>query len=355
MDIFTYLERYQYEELVLCHDSYSGLKGIIAIHDTTLGPALGGTRMWKYASEEEAIFDALRLARGMTYKAAVAGLNLGGGKGVIMADPKTDKSEALWRSYGRYVESLKGRFFTAEDVGTTVHDIDTVALETSYVTGTSGEKSSGDPSPVTAFGVWQGIRACLEEVYGRDDLSGKVVAIQGLGSVGRSLAGYLAQSGASLLVTDIYPEKVEQMVEKYGAQPVNPEEIYSVQCHLFVPCALGAVINDETLPQFRCDIIAGAANNILAEERHGDVLEEKGILYAPDYVINAGGLINVADELNGYQRERAKNKASKIYDSLKQVFALAKKEGIPTYKAADRVAQKRLQQIAGIKRNFIPQ
>lgn len=354
MEIFEYLKRYQYEELVLCHDAHSGLNGIIAIHDTTLGPALGGTRMWKYETETEAIFDALRLARGMTYKAAVAGLDLGGGKGVIMADPLTEKTEALWRSYGRYVESLKGRFYTAEDVGTTVDDIDTVALETSYVTGTSGENSSGDPSPVTAFGVWKGIEACLDEVYGSQDLSGKVVAIQGLGSVGRSLASYLAQEGASLVVTDIDSSKVKGIVEKYGAQAVEPKEIYGVACHLFAPCALGAVINDETLPRLRCDIIAGAANNILAEEHHGQEMEKKGILYAPDYVINAGGLINVADELNGYQRERAMNKAARIYDSLKRVFARAREKKIPTYQAADGVARERLQQIAGIKRNFIP-
>lgn len=354
MGIFKYLEKYGYEELILCHDQESGLRGIIAIHDTTLGPALGGTRMWSYKNEEEAIFDALRLARGMSYKAAVAGVNLGGGKGVIMGDPKRDKSEALFRSYGRYVESLKGRFITAEDVGITVEDMDTVALETSSVTGTSGEESSGDPSPVTAFGVLKGIHASLEEVYGHHDLTGKVVAIQGLGSVGRYLAGYLAKEGASLVVTDIDEEKVRQIVEEYDAVAVEPEEIYGVECHIFAPCALGAVINDETIPLLKASVVAGSANNILAEERHGSLLEERGILYAPDYVINAGGLINVADERMGYNQKRAMKKAARIYDSLKGVFAIAREREIPTHEAADILAEERIQKIGRIRRNFIP-
>ena len=354
MEIFNYLEKYDYEQLVICQDQTSGLKAIICIHDTTLGPALGGTRMWNYANEEEAILDALRLARGMTYKNAAAGLNLGGGKTVIMGDSATQKSEELFRAFGRFVQSLNGRYITAEDVGTTVQDMDWVHLETDFVTGVSSSYgASGDPSPMTARGVWRGMKAAAKEVYGNASLSGKVIAIQGLGHVGYDLAKHLHGEGASLIVTDIHQEAVKRVVEETGAKAVGLEEIYGVQADIFAPCALGAVINDTTIPQFKVQIIAGAANNVLKEERHGDKLHELGILYAPDYVINSGGVINVADELEGYNYERALKKVEMVYDNVAKVFKIAKQDNIPTYQAADRMAEERIRKIGRIRRNYL--
>lgn len=351
LEVFEYMKKYDYEQVVLCHDKASGLKAIIAIHDTTLGPALGGTRMWTYASEDDAILDALRLSRGMTYKAAAAGLNLGGGKTVIIGDPRKDKSEALFRAFGRYVESLNGRYITAEDVGTSVQDMEYVRMETRWVTGVAS--GSGDPSPMTAFGVWKGMKAAAKEKFGTDSLSGMTVAVQGLGHVGYYLCKYLADEGAKLVVTDIFPERVEKVVQEFGARAVEPEAIYGVEAEIFAPCALGAVVNDETLPQFKFQIIAGAANNVLKEERHGDELEAKGILYAPDFVINAGGLINVADELEGYNRERAIQKIAGIYDNILRVFAIAKRDNIPTYKAAEVMAEERIRTIGQVRNNFL--
>ncbi|AVX20063.1 leucine dehydrogenase [Carboxydocella sporoproducens DSM 16521] len=351
LEVFEYMKKYDYEQVVLCYDKASGLKAIIAIHDTTLGPALGGTRMWTYASEDDAILDALRLSRGMTYKAAAAGLNLGGGKTVIIGDPRKDKSEALFRAFGRYVESLNGRYITAEDVGTSVQDMEYVRMETRWVTGVAS--GSGDPSPMTAFGVWKGMKAAAKEKFGTDSLSGMTVAVQGLGHVGYYLCKYLADEGAKLVVTDIFPERVEKVVQEFGARAVEPEAIYGVEAEIFAPCALGAVVNDETLPQFKFQIIAGAANNVLKEERHGDELEAKGILYAPDFVINAGGLINVADELEGYNRERAIQKIAGIYDNILRVFAIAKRDNIPTYKAAEVMAEERIRTIGQVRNNFL--
>lgn len=351
MKKFEYMEKYDYEQLVFCYDETSGLKAIIAIHDTTLGPALGGTRMWTYDSEDEAVLDALRLARGMTYKAACAGLNLGGGKTVIIGDPRKDKSEELWRAFGRFVQSLNGRYITAEDVGTSVEDMDIVAEETEYVTGVSG--TSGDPSPVTAFGVYKGMKACANEVYGTPSLEGKTIAIQGLGHVGYHLAKHIAEEGGKLIVTDIFEDRVKRVVEEFGAEAVDPDDIYSQDVDIFAPCALGAVINDETIPQLKCDIIAGAANNVLKEERHGHIIHEKGILYAPDYVINAGGLINVADELKGYNHERALKKAAKIYNTVEKVIEISKRDNIPTCKAADIMAEERIEKLGRIRSNFI--
>ena len=355
MDIFEYMGRYAYEQLVFCHDEASGLRAIICIHDTTLGPALGGTRMWNYASEKEAIEDVLRLGRGMTYKAAAAGLNLGGGKAVIIGDPHKEKSEALFRAFGRYVESLNGRYITAEDVGISVEDMDIVRLETSHVTGVgSVEGSSGDPSPVTAFGVWQGMKACAKAVWGSDMLKGRRIAVQGLGHVGYHLAKHLYEEGANLIVTDIQQENVERVVKEMGAKAVSAEEIYGVECDIYAPAALGAVVNDETLSQFQCKIIAGPANNQLKEARHGDALHQKGILYAPDYIINAGGLINVADELNGgYNRKRAFKKVEIIYHNMEKIIGISNKEGIPTYQAADVLAEQRISTIGRIKKTYI--
>lgn len=342
MDVFRYLEKHDYEQLVYCHDAASGLKAIIAIHDTTRGPALGGTRMWPYASEAEAVVDVLRLSRGMTYKAAAAGLSLGGGKAVIIGDPRKDKSEALFRAFGRFVESLNGRYITAEDVGVGVEDMDVVRRETTHVTGVAVAGSSGDPSPVTAFGVWRGMKACAREVWGSDSLAGKTVAIQGVGHVGFYLARHLFAEGARLVVADINEDSVRRVVGETGAVAVRPGEIYDAACDIFSPAALGAVLNDDTIPRLRCRIVAGAANNQLAEDRHGDILHKRGILYAPDYIINAGGLINVADELDGgYDRERAFRKVEIIYRNMEEIIAISKRDGIPTHRAADILAEER--------------
>ncbi len=351
-ELFKRLELDDYEQVVFNYDEASGLKAIIAIHDTTLGPALGGTRIWDYETEEEALNDVLRLAKGMTYKSAAAGLNLGGGKAVIIGDPKEIKSEELWRAYGRFVQSLNGRYITAEDVNTNVDDMHIVAEETDFVTGLPS--TSGDPSPVTALGVFHGIRASADEVYGTDDLNGKVVAVQGVGHVGYYLVKHLKEAGADVIVTDIKQDNIDKVVEDFGVKVVEPGKIYSVDCDIFAPCALGAVINDDTIPQLNCDIVAGAANNVLEEERHGDELEEKGIVYAPDYVINAGGVINVYDELIGYDRERALKRARNIYSNIKKVFEISKRDDIPTYQAADIVAEERIKNIGKVRRNFIP-
>ena len=351
-ELFKRLELDDYEQVVFNYDEASGLKAIIAIHDTTLGPALGGTRVWDYDTEEEALNDVLRLAKGMTYKSAAAGLNLGGGKAVIIGDPKEIKSEELWRAYGRFVQSLNGRYITAEDVNTTVDDMHIVAEETNYVTGLPS--TSGDPSPVTALGVFHGIRASADEFYGSDDLSGKVVAVQGVGHVGYHVVKHLKEAGADVVVTDIKQKNIDKVVEDFGVKVVEPGKIYSVDCDIFAPCALGAVINDDTIPQLKCDIVAGAANNVLEEERHGEVLEEKGILYAPDYVINAGGVINVYDELIGYDRERALERAKNIFNNMKKVYNISKRDDIPTYQAADIVAEERIENIGKVRRNFIP-
>ncbi|NWQ39933.1 Glu/Leu/Phe/Val dehydrogenase [Bacillus sp. EB106-08-02-XG196] len=354
MEIFKYLEQYDYEQVVFCQDKQSGLKAIIAIHDTTLGPALGGTRMWTYESEEAAIIDALRLAKGMTYKNAAAGLNLGGGKTVIIGDPRKDKSEELFRAFGRYIQGLNGRYITAEDVGTTVADMDLIHEETDYVTGISPAfGSSGNPSPVTAYGVYVGMKAAAKEAFGSDSLEGKVVAIQGVGNVAYTLCKYLHEEGAQLIVTDINKEAIQRAVEDFGARAVDPNEIYGVECDIYAPCALGATINDDTIPQLKAKVIAGSANNQLKDTRHGDLIHEMGIVYAPDYVINAGGVINVADELYGYNHERAIKKVDQIYASIEKVIAISKRDGIPTYVAADRMAEERIEKMRNSRSQFL--
>jgi len=351
MEIFELMREHEHEQVVFCYDPVSGYRGIIAIHNTTLGPALGGTRFWNYASDQEALTDVLRLSRGMTYKSAAAGLNLGGGKAVIIGDPKVKRREMIFRTHGRFVESLKGRYITAEDVGTSVEDMDYVHMETEYVTGLAGR--SGDPSPVTAYGTYRGIKACARVRYGSDDLDGVSIAVQGVGHVGYYLCGDLASEGARLIVTDIDEDRVRRVVDEFGATPVAPDEIYRVDAQVFAPCALGAVVNDETLPHFRFDIIAGAANNQLAEERHGRDLKDREILYAPDYVINAGGVINVYGELNGWTAERSKRKAGEIYDTLEELFELAREEDLPTSEAADRLAERRIQQVGAIQHTWL--
>ncbi|WP_221261418.1 branched-chain amino acid dehydrogenase [Cerasibacillus quisquiliarum] len=336
------MEKYDYEQLVFCQDKHSGLKAIIAIHDTTLGPALGGTRMWTYKTEEAAIEDALRLARGMTYKNAAAGLDLGGGKTVIIGNPKTDKNPEMFRAFGRFIQGLNGRYITAEDVGTTEEDMDLIHLETDYVTGTSGANSSGNPSPVTAYGVYKGMKAAAKEAFGDDSLEGKTIAVQGVGNVAYNLCKHLNNEGAKLIVTDINKEAVRLAVESFGAEAVDPDDIYDVDCDIYAPCALGATINDDTLKRLKAKVVAGSANNQLKEARHGDMLHEMGIVYAPDYVINSGGVINVADELQGYNEERALKKVETIYHTLGRVFEISKRDQIPSYIAADRMAEERI-------------
>lgn len=355
MEVFTGMKKHGYEQVVFCQNADAGLKAIIAIHDTTLGPALGGLRMWPYPTEDDAIFDVLRLARGMTYKAAAAGLNLGGGKSVIIGDSRRDKSEALFRAFGRFVQALGGRYITAEDVGTSVEDMDWVHMETDYVTGVStAYGSSGDPSPATAFGVWQGMKAVAKEALGADNLSGLTVALQGVGHVGYYLARHLKDEGAKLVVCDINAEAAARVKTEYGAEVVDTDAIYDVDCDIFAPCALGAIVNPKTLPRLRCKVIAGAANNQLLSESDGDALTERGILYAPDFVINAGGLICVADELEGYNRDRAYKKVAGIYGNIQRVIDIAKRDRIPTYRAAERLAEERIALIGQQKRFYLP-
>jgi leucine dehydrogenase len=350
---FELIEKHgEHEQLVFCHDKDCGLKAIIAIHNTTLGPALGGTRMWPYKSEDEALVDVLRLSKGMTYKASAAGLNLGGGKAVILGDPKYDKSEALFRTFGAYVNSLNGKYITAEDVGTTVHDMAYVFMETPYVTGIPVSfGGSGDPSPFTAHGVLMGIKAATKEKLHTDILKGLRIAVQGLGSVGYHLVEYLVKEGATVIVADIDKEKVKQAIAKFNVTAVEPDQIVTSECDILAPCALGAIINDQTIAGLKCKIVAGGANNQLAEQRHGDALFELGILYAPDYVINAGGLMNVFVELEGYSRERAFEKTMQVYDNLMHVFRISQEEKIATHRAADRLAEKRIKAIGNLRQH----
>jgi leucine dehydrogenase len=348
--LFDRLAEMGHEQIVLCSEPSAGYRGIIAIHSTALGPALGGTRFWSYASDEEAIVDALRLARGMTYKNAVAGLNLGGGKSVIIGDNKTKNREMIFRAHGRFVEGLGGRYVTAEDVGTSTSDMDFVHMETEYVTGLAGR--SGDPSPVTAHGVFRSIQASAQWRWGSDDLKGKTVALQGCGHVGYYLAKELYEAGAKLIVTDIDADRVKRCVSEFKAKAVLTGEIYGVKADIFAPCALGAIINDKTIPQLKVEIVAGAANNQLLEERHGDALEKKKILYAPDYVANSGGVINVYGEIAHWNPERALRKADEIYDTTLGVYELAKSEKIPTYRAADRLAERRLKAVGSLAKTW---
>lgn len=345
MNLFRIMEQDDYEEVVFCQDRESGLRAIIAIHDTTLGPALGGTRMWNYATEEEALVDALRLAKGMTYKNAAAGLPLGGGKTVIIGDSKTGKNEAMFRAFGRFVQGLNGRYITAEDVGTTVADMEIVSRETDYVAGLDLDHgSSGDPSPATAYGVYCGMKAAAREDLGTDSLEGLTIAVQGIGHVGYYLCRHLKKEGARLIASDLDREALRKAEEEFGAQPVSPDEIYDVACDIYAPCALGATLHDGTITRLKARVIAGAANNQLKEASHGELLHKRGVLYAPDYVINAGGVINIAHEANGYQAERAYRQVADIGNTLTEVFRISAREGIPPHAAADRLALNRLKE-----------
>ena len=351
IDIFSSMASLGHEQLLLSHDPSCGYFGIIAIHDTTLGPALGGTRFWQYGSTDEAITDALRLARGMTYKSAVAGINLGGGKSVIIGDNKRSDREALFRAHGRFIETLGGRYITAEDIGTSPADMEYIKLETDHVAGLLG--LSGDPSPVTGYGVYVGMKAAARVRWGSDSLRGKTVAVQGAGKVAHYLMQHLHTENARIIVTDIDGEKVKRAVQEFGAEAVAPTAIYDQAADVYAPCALGATVNDETLPRLKVQVIAGGANNQLAEDRHGDELERRGILYAPDYVINGGGVINVYGELHRWPVERAKKKAGEIYETLLRIFDIAKQQRIPTYRAADRLAEQRVAAVAGLDRMWM--
>lgn len=344
-----------HEEVVFFSEPSCGLKAIVAIHDTTLGPALGGTRMWPYASEEEAVEDVLRLSRGMTYKAAVSGLNLGGGKAVIIGDPKKDKSEALFRAYGRFIESLNGRYISAEDVNISVEDIDHVYTETNYVCGvdkTSG--GSGNPAPYTALGTFRGMEAGATKIWGSRSLANKVVGIQGVGSVGLELAKLLDEAGAKILFTDINEENIKRMKDLLPhAEFIDPDSLYSAPMDVYAPCALGATVNDETIGQLKCKLVNGAANNQLKEDRHGQELKERGILYSPDYLINAGGLMNVSIEFEGWNDSKSRRMVDTIYDTTLNIFAISDEKNIPVNKAADVLAENRLNAMRRIQTTYL--
>lgn len=353
-DVFKQMAAYNHEQVVFCHDEYTGLKAIIAIHDTTLGPALGGTRMWQYKTEAEALHDVLRLSRGMTYKAAISGLNLGGGKAVIIGDSKKDKSEAFMRRYGKFIQNLNGKYITAEDVGTSTKDMEYILMETKSVTGIPESLGgSGDPSPVTAYGVYNGMKACAHEVFGNDSLNGKKIAVQGVGNVGENLVRHLREEGATVYITDISEERLSHVSQRYEAKVVSNNELYDLDIDIYAPCALGATVNTDTIKRLKCSIIAGAANNQLADENiHGQMLVDKGILYAPDFLINAGGLINVYSELHGYNKKRAMQKTEHIYEVTREIIKKAKAENVPTHVAANRIAEQRIQDVRNVKSSY---
>lgn len=357
MEIFQTIQDYGHEQVVICSDKTSGLKAFIGIHNTTLGPALGGTRMWNYATDEEALIDVLRLSRGMTYKAAVAGLNLGGGKAVIVGNPHTDKNEALFRAFGRYIQSLHGRYITAEDVGTSVADMEWIKIETDYVTGVQSQGGSGDPSPVTAFGVYHGMKACAKYTYGSDSLSGRTIAMQGAGNVAKYLAAHLVKEGAKVLVSDIYTEKANKLADELGCTVVEPDKIMSIDCDIFSPNALGSIINEQTIPELKCAIVAGGANNQMKNEvTDGYLLKQRGINYAPDYVINAGGLMNVASEVVGYNQKAVLTSAEGIYGIVMNILTLANDQNIIPSEASNKIAEERIAKIGKIHNvyNSIP-
>lgn len=337
-----------HEQILFCNDEATGLKAIIAVHNTVLGPALGGTRMWMYNNELEALNDVLRLSRGMTYKNAISGLNLGGGKAVIIGDSRSMKSEALFRRFGKFVNSLAGKYITAEDVGIGTSDMNWVSMETQHVVGLPGK--SGDPSPVTAYGVYMGMKACAKLQFGLDSLNGKKVAVQGVGHVGEYLVKHLAKEGAKMYITDIHQETLQRVASTYGATVVSPDEIYDVDMDIYAPCALGATVNDETLERLKCSIIAGAANNQLKHEtKHGVDVMKKGIVYAPDYALNAGGVINCFSEVKGLSLDWAHNKAEEIYSTIHSIVKRSIDENIPTYRIANKMAEERIEAIGKVK------
>ncbi|MCS1351908.1 Glu/Leu/Phe/Val dehydrogenase [Mechercharimyces sp. CAU 1602] len=352
-DVFAEMERMGHEQVIFCRHQSSGLKAIIAIHNTTMGPALGGCRMLPYANTDEALDDVLRLSRGMTYKNGLADVDFGGGKAVIIADPETEKTPELFRSLGRFVGGLNGRFFTGTDMGTNPEDFVHAARESeSFVGLPQSHGGSGDTSVPTAIGVLQSLRATATHLWGDASLAGRTVAVQGIGKVGYKLVEFLLEEGAKVIIADVKQDHVHTLSHRYHDQveSIGVEEIHAVACDIFSPCARGGVINDQTMDELKCSAIVGAANNQLAEERHGEELHRRGIVYGPDYLVNAGGLIQVADELQGYHEERVKEKTDSIYDMLLKIYELSKEKDIPTCLAADQLVLQRLQQVADLRR-----
>lgn len=343
LDILKYMTEYGHEQLVACSEPSVGLKGFIVVHDTTLGPGAGGVRIWPYQSEDEAILDVLRLSRAMTYKSAVAGLSLGGGKAVLIADPAKDKTEAMMRAYGRYVETLGGRYITTTDVGSTTQDLEYIALETKHVAGLpTSAGGSGDTSELTGLGLYRGMQACAKAVWGSDSLSDRMVAMQGFGKVAQHTAEHLLKEGATLVATDIQEGALDN-ARQLGVKVVEPDEIYDVACDIFSPCALGGVLNSDTIPRLKCRIVAGGANNQLQAGEDGVELQRMAILYAPDYVINAGGIINVSCEVGAtYSLERARAMTEGIYETVERVLRMSSMNDITTAQAAERLAEERL-------------
>lgn len=348
VSLFDQISTESHEQMAFCYDEDTGLRSIIAIHSTVLGPALGGTRMWPYETDQSAITDVLRLSRGMTLKASITGLNLGGGKAVVIGDSRTDKSEALWRRYGKFVDGLNGRYITAEDVGTSTKDLEYIAMETRHCAGLPEHMhGGGDPSPVTAYGTYLGMKASAKEVWGTDSLAGKKVLVQGVGHVGTHLVDLLVKEGAVVFVSDIRDDKLAQITRRFKVNVVKPADVYDADVDIYSPCALGATLNDDSIPSLKCAIIAGAANNQLQnEDRHAEMLRDRGILYAPDFLINAGGLINCYAELDGYDRARAMATCGNIYARTHEIFDLARKRGITTHQAAVDIALERVNAIA---------
>jgi len=349
--VFNQLTDLEHEQVTFCYDKHTGLKSIIAIHDTTLGPALGGTRMWNYQSEQAALRDVLRLSRGMTYKAAITGINLGGGKAVIIGDSATDKSETLWRRYGKFVNSLGGRYITAEDVGTSTADMEYVAMETKYVTGKPAYLGGGgDPSPFTAYGTFLGIKASKKYLSGNDSLHGARILVQGVGHVGQHLVKHLTKAGAIIYVADINEAHLAQVSKAHKVNVIPAADVFDYEVDIYAPCALGATINDESMSKLTCSIVAGAANNQLEDEqRHGRMLKDEGIIYAPDFLINAGGLINVFLEWEGYNKDRALRTTEKIYERTLEIFERAAEKDITTHEAALEIAAQRIEAIGKLK------
>jgi leucine dehydrogenase len=346
--VIAQMSKYNHEQLLFCNDNETGLKAIIALHNTVLGPALGGTRMWAYNNEVDALTDVLRLSRGMTYKNSISGLNLGGGKAVIIGDARTMKSEALMRRFGKFVNSLGGKYITAEDVGIGTADMVYVNMETNHVVGLPGK--SGDPSPVTAHGVYVGMKACAKEQFGSDSLTGKKIAVQGVGHVGEYLVAALAKENAEIYITDIHEPTLKRVAQTYGAHVVGLDEIYDVDMDIYAPCALGATVNEDTLSRLKCAIIAGAANNQLRQEDiHGRMVVEKGIIYAPDFALNAGGVINCYSEVKGLSPEWAMGKAEEIYNTIGHIVKRSTAENIPTYQIANKMAEERIEAIGKVK------
>lgn len=350
--IFGQITQLGHEQVVFCNDEATGLKAIIGIHNTILGPALGGTRMWNYASDSEAITDVLRLSRGMTYKAAITGLNLGGGKAVIIGDASKQKTEAFLRRFGKFIDSLGGKYWTAEDVNMKTSDMQYIGMETKYVTGLPESMGGGgDPSPVTAYGTYLGMKAAAKKVYGSDSLKGKTIGVQGVGQVGMYLVEYLTKEDAKVFITDISEAKLNKVATESGATVVGMEDIYDLDMDIYAPCALGATLNSSTIPKLKCQIVAGAANNQLADEqKHGYMLMDRNITYAPDFLINAGGLINVYEEyLGDYSRDRTYHTAEKIYDTCLEILNLAETDNISSQEAAIQMAESRIEAIGKIK------